>query len=107
MHDDPALENIDVMTDATQATAFTRYTNNASTVLTHMTGRTNAKWVHSLVLKVPASEPLNFSIPGRAPPAALNARRTVSAPAVARAPSMKRLTFSAPSPASSSGSSPS
>lgn len=40
MQYDPALENIDVMTDATSATAFTRYTTNASTVLTHMTGHT-------------------------------------------------------------------
>lgn len=40
MHDDPALENIDVMTDATGATEFTRYTNNASTVLTRFTGMT-------------------------------------------------------------------
>lgn len=40
MQDDPALENIDVMTDATQATAFTRYTVAPSTVLTHMTGMT-------------------------------------------------------------------
>jgi elongator complex protein 1 len=42
MQDDPALENIDVMTDATQATAFTRYTNAASTVLTRMTGHTQS-----------------------------------------------------------------
>ncbi|CED83780.1 IkappaB kinase complex, IKAP component [Phaffia rhodozyma] len=40
MQDDPALENIDVMTDATQATAFTRYTVAPSTVLTRMTGMT-------------------------------------------------------------------
>lgn len=46
MQDDPALENIDVMTDATQATAFTRYTQAASTVLTRMTGHT--QFVQSL-----------------------------------------------------------
>jgi hypothetical protein len=40
MQDDPALENIDVMTDATGASEFTRYTNNASTVLTRFTGMT-------------------------------------------------------------------
>lgn len=40
MLDDPALENIDVMTDATGATEFTRYTNAASTVLTRFTGMT-------------------------------------------------------------------
>lgn len=48
MQDDPALENIDVMTDATGATEFTRYTNNASTILTRFTGMTKSVQASSL-----------------------------------------------------------
>jgi elongator complex protein 1 len=58
MQDDPALENIDVMTDATGASEFTRYTNNASTVLTRFTGMTKYVFLAALVVSLPSIDRL-------------------------------------------------